>query len=86
MTVRANLIETQYKRALQILADNKDKLDALAAKLLEKEVIFREDLEVVFGKRAWDPELTEHPVSNSHKGETPVEEAQILAPESNTQL
>ena len=82
----SNIIETQYKRALQILADNKDKLDALAAKLLEKEVIFREDLEVVFGKRAWDPELTEHPVSNSHKGETPVEEAEILAPESNTQL
>ena len=80
------IIETQYKRALQILADNKDKLDALAAKLLEKEVIFREDLEEVFGERAWDPELTEHPVSNSHKEEIPVEEAQVLGPESNTQL
>jgi cell division protease FtsH len=82
----SNIIETQYKRALQILEDNKDKLDALAAKLLEKEVIFREDLEAVFGQRAWDPELTEHPVSNSQKEETPVEEAEILAPESNTQL
>ena len=82
----SNIIETQYRRALQILAENKDKLDALAAKLLEKEVIFREDLEAVFGKRAWDPELTEHPVSNSHKAETPLEEGEILAPESNTQL
>lgn len=80
------IIETQYKRALQILEDNKYKLDALAAKLLEKEVIFREDLEEVFGERAWDPELTEHPVSNSHKGETPVEEEVIVAPESNTQF
>lgn len=82
----SNIIENQYKRALQILEENKDKLDALAAKLLEKEVIFREDLEEVFGERAWDPELTEHPVSNSHKNETPEEEAVIVAPESGTQL
>lgn len=80
------IIETQYKRALQILEENKDKLDALAAKLLEKEVIFREDLEEIFGERAWDPELTEHPVSNSHKGETPPEEEVIVAPEPGTQL
>ena len=82
----SNIIETQYRRALQILGDNKDKLDALAAKLLEKEVIFREDLEEVFGERAWDPELTEHPVSNVHKEENPEEEAVIIAPESGTQL
>ncbi|MDN3607528.1 ATP-dependent zinc metalloprotease FtsH [Kaistella yonginensis] len=82
----SKIIETQYQRALQILADNKDKLDALAAKLLEKEVIFREDLEEIFGERAWDPELTEHPVSNSHKKDNPVEEAEVLGPESNTQL
>ncbi|WP_226063704.1 ATP-dependent zinc metalloprotease FtsH [Kaistella polysaccharea] len=82
----SNIIETQYRRALQILGDNKDKLDALAAKLLEKEVIFREDLEEVFGERAWDPELTEHPVSNVHKEENPEEEAVVIAPESGTQL
>ena len=82
----SKIIETQYARALQILADNKDKLDALAAKLLEKEVIFREDLEEVFGQRAWDPELTEHPVSNTHKDETPEEEAVIVAPDSGSQL
>ncbi len=82
----SKIIETQYQRALRILTENKDKLDALAAKLLEKEVIFREDLEEIFGKRAWDPELTEHPVSNTHKGETPEEEPVIVAPESGTQL
>ena len=63
---------------------NKDKLDALAAKLLDKEVIFREDLEEVFGERQWDPELTEHPVSNTHKEEVAPET--VLGPESNTQL
>ncbi|RCU43414.1 ATP-dependent zinc metalloprotease FtsH [Chryseobacterium lacus] len=60
----SKIIEHQYVRALEILATNRDKLDALAQKLLEKEVIFREDLEEIFGKRAWDPELTETPVSN----------------------
>lgn len=82
----SKIIETQYERALRILTENKDKLDALAAKLLEKEVIFREDLEEIFGERAWDPELTEHPVSNTHKGETPEEEPVIIAPDSGTQL
>ena len=48
------LIETQYHRALQLLSQNKDKLELLAQKLLEKEVIFKEDLEAVFGKRQFD--------------------------------
>ncbi|WP_300669769.1 ATP-dependent zinc metalloprotease FtsH [Soonwooa sp.] len=58
-------VQSQYERAIQILTENQDKLTALANKLLEKEVIFREDLEEIFGKRAWDPELTEKPVSNA---------------------
>jgi cell division protease FtsH len=49
------LIEVQYQRALQILTENKDKLTILAEKLLESEVIFKEDLEEIFGKRAWEP-------------------------------
>lgn len=81
----SKIIATQYQRALQILSANKDKLDALANKLLEKEVIFREDLEEMFGQRAWDPELTEHPVSNTHTPENESPET-ILGPESNTQI
>ena len=68
----SNIIENQYKRAVKILTENRDKLDALANKLLEKEVIFREDLEEVFGQRAWDPELTEQPVTQS-VSENPTE-------------
>ena len=60
-----DIIENQYQRAVTILHENRDKLDALAQKLLEKEVIFREDLEEIFGKRAWDPELTERPVTEA---------------------
>ncbi|MGV4414833.1 ATP-dependent zinc metalloprotease FtsH [Chryseobacterium sp. T1] len=73
------LIETQYKRAISILDNNRDKLEALAQKLLEKEVIFREDLEEIFGKRAWDPELTERPVSGL---DTPVDNESVLKPEA----
>lgn len=54
----SKIIENQYDRAIQILTDNKDKLDALAKKLLEKEVIFKEDLVAIFGERAWVPEET----------------------------
>ncbi|MCS4303186.1 MULTISPECIES: ATP-dependent zinc metalloprotease FtsH [Chryseobacterium] len=91
-------VSEQYDRAIRILTENKDKLDALANKLLEKEVIFREDLEEIFGKRAWDPELTEKPVTNTIPEkdlpevlETPQikekeEESEIQAPESPTQL
>ncbi len=52
----SKMIEFQYERAKKILTDNKDKLLALADKLLEKEVIFKEDLEEIFGKRQWDKE------------------------------
>ena len=66
-----DIIENQYKRAVTILHENRDKLDALAQKLLEKEVIFREDLEEIFGKRACDPELTERPVTEAVVENTP---------------
>ena len=61
----SKLIENQYQRAIRILTENKDKLEALADKLIEKEVIFREDLEEIFGKRAWEPEEKENrPIEN----------------------
>ncbi len=50
----SNLIESQYQRAIQLLKDNKDKLNQLAAILIEKEVIFKDDLETIFGKRPFD--------------------------------
>lgn len=79
----SKLIENQYQRALDILGTHKDKLDTLAAKLLEKEVIFREDLEEIFGRRAWDPELTENPVTNVVENENP---ATVVAPENGNNL
>jgi cell division protease FtsH len=79
----SKLIEFQYQRALQILTDNKDKLTALAEKLLTSEVIFKEDLEAIFGVREWvaeeqEPmhfedspkkEITENDIANDNKVE-----------------
>ena len=53
------LIEGQYQRAIQILNENKDKLNQLADILIEKEVIFKDDLELIFGKRMFDNNLQE---------------------------
>lgn len=50
------IIEKQYQRAIKLLEDNKDKLTTLADRLLEKEVIFKDDLERIFGKRPFDKE------------------------------
>ena len=55
----SQLIEGQYKRAIDILEENKDKLNQLADILIEKEVIFKDDLEAIFGKRTWDKNLDE---------------------------
>ncbi|MCB9188890.1 MAG: ATP-dependent zinc metalloprotease FtsH [Flavobacteriales bacterium] len=49
-----SIVESQYARAIKILTDNKDKLVELAEMLLMKEVIFKDDLEKVFGKRPFD--------------------------------
>lgn len=47
----SDLIESQYSRAIQILNENKEKLNQLADILIEKEVIFKDDLEAIFGQR-----------------------------------
>ena len=52
----SKLIEEQYQRAIHILETNKEKLTQLADILIEKEVIFKDDLETIFGKRPFDKE------------------------------
>ena len=70
----SKLIESQYQRALEILKENKDKLEQLASKLLTSEVIFKEDLEAIFGKRLWDKE------------EIQPEEIVVVLPEETEQI
>jgi len=52
----SKMIEAQYQRAIQLLEKNKDKLTILAELLLEKEVIFKDDLIKIFGKRPFEAE------------------------------
>lgn len=69
------LIDVAYARTKQILTLNKEKLTILAEKLLEKEVIFKEDLEEIFGKRPFDKkeEVTPKPkVIENTNPETPI--------------
>ena len=48
------IIEKQYQRAIGILKKNKKKLTQLAEVLLTKEVIFKDNLEEIFGKRPFE--------------------------------
>jgi len=52
----SEIIEKQYLRAIELLDTHKDKLTELAEVLLKKEVIFKDDLEVIFGKRPFQKE------------------------------
>ena len=47
------MINEQYDRAKKILTEHKDGHNKLAEMLLEREVIFAEDVETIFGKRPW---------------------------------
>ena len=47
------LINEQYERAKRILMENKEKHNQLAQRLVEREVIFAEDVEEIFGPRPW---------------------------------
>jgi cell division protease FtsH len=53
------MIDIAYARTKAILIANKEKLTLLAEKLLDKEVIFKEDLESIFGKRPFEKDIAE---------------------------
>ncbi|MBT8180842.1 MAG: ATP-dependent zinc metalloprotease FtsH [Eudoraea sp.] len=73
----SKLIEEQYIRAIDVLKKNKDKLIALAERLLEKEVIFKEDLVKIFGSRPFEKEFDQ-------KGQEIVS-TEKLTPEESTE-
>lgn len=77
------LIESQYQRALNLLAENKDKLIELSEKLLTDEVIFKENLETIFGKRLWEP--TEMAITDVNVGiEEPLSQEETKSPDGAT--
>ena len=52
----SKIVEREYKRAISLLRKHKKKLSELAEHLLEKEVIFKDDLVSIFGKRPFEKE------------------------------
>ncbi|WP_231458554.1 MULTISPECIES: ATP-dependent zinc metalloprotease FtsH [unclassified Pedobacter] len=69
------LIEGQYQRAINLLEENKDKLIQLADILIDKEVLFKDDLETIFGKRLFGTENAEEAALGSGTGNIPPVEA-----------
>ncbi|MFA5418706.1 MAG: ATP-dependent zinc metalloprotease FtsH [Bacteroidales bacterium] len=74
----SDIIESAYVKAIQVLTDNRPGLEKLAYKLLEKEVIFKEDLEEIFGKRPWDKD---EPVAEVKATQVPQPDIVILESE-----
>ncbi|MDD3771276.1 MAG: ATP-dependent zinc metalloprotease FtsH [Weeksellaceae bacterium] len=60
----SKIIEGQYNRAKDLLVTHRAQLDQLAEKLLEKEVIFREDLVEIFGEREFEDDTNLEPPGN----------------------
>ena len=96
----SQIVEEQYARAVSVLEENKDKLIELAERLLEKEVIFKEDLEKIFGNRPFEKfdklgqekaisvpgaEGSSEASGPAESGETPGSETQSEAEESTVE-
>ena len=67
-----DIVEVQYLRAKDILNEHKDGLIELAELLLEKEVIFSEDLERIFGKRQFSDQNGELLIKKTHQQPEPA--------------
>lgn len=64
------MVNEQYARAKQILSEHKEQHNELAQLLIDKEVIFAEDVERIFGKRPWASRSEEIMAANSKQENT----------------
>ncbi len=67
------MVQKAFERALKILTENKEKLIQLAELLLKNEVIFREDVEAIFGKRPFEEPL--HVINENGNPDQPKADA-----------
>ncbi|MDQ3395217.1 MAG: AAA family ATPase, partial [Bacteroidota bacterium] len=72
------IISSAFDRTMQMLTDKKDKLEIIAKELLEKEILFQNDLERLIGPRPFDKQTTYQAYTN---GEVKKE---ILPPDATT--
>ncbi len=67
------MVEEAYAKAKELLLSHREQLDQLATQLYDKEVLFREDLERIYGPRPWEatnPEPTENVDDNDEPENT----------------
>ncbi len=74
------MIAEQYERAKQLLLQKREGHKALADLLVEREVIYAEDVEKIFGKRPW-VSRTEELLTSQQEEETDQDQAQDSSPE-----
>ena len=78
------MINEQYERAKQLLTEHKEGHAQLAQMLVEREVIFAEDVEKIFGKRPWTSRTEELLSLNENTGEADEDTPAITSqPESS---
>ena len=75
----SKIIEEQYERARQILLKYQDGHHKIAQILIEKEVLFAEDLEAVFGPRPWASRAEEILRDNEQKKENKEKSVDVTA-------
>ena len=76
-----HMINEQYERAKRILTENKEKHNQLAQRLVEREVIFAEDVEEIFGPRPWVSRSEE--IFNANKISNEMKQANEAAQKRN---
>ena len=76
------MINSQYERAKQLLTEHKEGHAELAKVLMEREVIFAEDVEKIFGKRPWASRSEE--IIDNNNIEEAAEEVETHTAETTT--
>ena len=71
-----DIVRSQYERAKAILSEHAEGIQQLAQLLLDREVIYTEDVEHIFGKRPWISRTDELMQANAPSSETPAEETE----------
>ena len=80
-----NMIAEQYERAKKLLTEQRDGHARLAQILIEREVIFAEDVEQIFGKRPWTSRTEELEAENNQSQTTGNEGSQQPADTAQTE-
>lgn len=71
-----DIVRSQYERAKAILSEHAEGIQQLAQLLLDREVIYTEDVEHIFGKRPWISRTDELMQANASSSEPPAEETE----------